>query len=94
MRHYTMVTLYNETLYSETLYETLYSETLYSETLYNETLYSETLYNDVELRIGDICLYMCVDVRMPFCTSTLVYFCVSSVFDPVPNFTEQNPQVL
>ncbi len=28
-----------------------------------------------------------------FCTLTLAYFCVSSVFDPVPNFTKQNPSV-
>ncbi len=27
---------------------------------------------------------------MSFCTLTLAYVCVSSVFDPVPNYTEQN----
>ncbi len=54
---------------------------------------SKTLYSGVELRIGDICLYICGDVRMSFCTLTLAYFCVSSVFDPVPNFTKQNPPV-
>ncbi len=31
---------------------------------------------------------------MPFCTLTLLYFCVSSVFDPVPNFAKQNPLVI
>ncbi len=30
---------------------------------------------------------------MSFCTLTLAYFCVRSVFDPVPNFTKQNPPV-
>ncbi len=30
---------------------------------------------------------------MPFCTLTITYFCVSSVFDPVPNCTQQNPLV-
>ncbi len=38
-------------------------------------------------------LCVCLDVRMSFCTLTLVYFCVRSVFDPVPNFTKQNPPV-
>ncbi len=28
---------------------------------------------------------------MSFCTLTLSYFCVSLVFDPILNFTEQNP---
>ncbi len=28
---------------------------------------------------------------MSFCTLTLAYFCVCSVFDPVRNFTKQNP---
>ncbi len=31
------------------------------------------------------CLFMCLDVHMSFCTLTLSYLCVSSVFDPVPN---------
>ncbi len=49
-----------------------------------------------QLKIGNICLfiYMCVDVRMSFCTLTIAYFCVRSVFDPVPNFTKQNPPSL
>ena len=37
--------------------------------------------------------YICVDVHMSFCTLTLVYFYVRFVFDPVPNFTKQNPPV-
>ncbi len=32
---------------------------------------SEPLYSGVELRIGDICLYICGDVCMSFCTLTL-----------------------
>ncbi len=43
-------------------------------------------------KIGDVYLY-CLDVRMSFCTLTLAYFCVLSVFDPVPNCTKQNPLV-
>ncbi len=31
---------------------------------------------------------------MSFCTLTLTNLCVSSVFDPVPNFTKQNPLVI
>ncbi len=54
---------------------------------------SETLYSGVELRIGDICLYICGYVRMSFCTLTVTYFCVSTVFDPVPNFIKQNPPI-
>ncbi len=53
---------------------------------------SETLSGVTQLKIGNICLfiYVCVDVRMSFCTLALPYFCVSSMFDPVPNFTKQN----
>ena len=36
-------------------------------------------------------LFVCVDVCMSFSTLTLMFFYVSSVFNPVPNFTEQNP---
>ncbi len=53
-------------------------------------------YSGVELRIGDICEYVCVCVcgrTYVICTLTLSYFCVSSVFHPVPNFTKQNPLV-
>ena len=34
--------------------------------LIGERVKRETLYNGVKLRIGDICLYICVDVRMSF----------------------------
>ncbi len=54
---------------------------------------SETLSGVTQLKIGDICLSICVDVRMSFCTLTLTYFCVSLAFDPVPNFTKHNPLV-
>ncbi len=30
---------------------------------------------------------------MSFCTLTLAYFCVNSVFDPVPKITKQNTLV-
>ncbi len=53
-------------------------------------LASETLSGVTQLKIGDVCY---LDVRMSFCTLTLAYFCVRSVFDPVPNFTKQNPPV-
>ncbi len=49
---------------------------------------SETLTGLTQLKIGDVCL----DVRMSFCTLTFSYFCVSSLFDPVP-ITKRNPQV-
>ncbi len=41
------------------------------------------------IQFGDICLFICVDAHMSFCTLTLVYFCVSSVNDPVPKFIKQ-----
>ncbi len=47
-----------------------------------------------KLKIGDIYLFIYLDVRMSFCTLTLAYFCVCSVFDPVPSFTKQNPPVM
>ncbi len=55
-----------------------------------------TVYSfDTFAKIPGFCraCHICVDVRMSFCTLTLVYFSVSSVFDPVPNCTEQNPLV-
>ena len=48
---------------------------------------SEALSGVTQLKIGDVFLYICLDVRMSFCTLTLAYFRVSSVFDPVPNIT-------
>ncbi len=55
---------------------------------------SETLSGVTQLKIGDICLFIiCVDIRMSLCTLYLAYFCIISVFDPVPNFTKQNTPV-
>ncbi len=54
---------------------------------------SETLTGVTQLKIGDVCLFICLDVRMSFCTLTVSYFCVISLFDPVPNFTKRNPLV-
>ena len=52
---------------------------------------SKSLTGVTQLKIGDVCLYMCLDVSMSFCNLTFSYFCVSSLFDPVPNFTKRNP---
>ncbi len=41
---------------------------------------------------GYLFIYVC-GRRYAICTLTLVYFCVSSVFCPIPNFTKQNPPV-
>ncbi len=78
------------------IYFLLCTEVTYFELFYwRASVASETLTGLTQLKIGDMSLfiYMCVDVRMSFCTLTLAYFCVRSVFDPVPNFTKQNPPV-
>ncbi len=55
---------------------------------------SETLLRVTQLKIRDIFLFVCIYVwTYVICTLTLVYFCVSLVVDPIPNFTEQNPLV-
>ncbi len=54
---------------------------------------SETLSGVTQLKIGDVSLFIYMWTYMSFCTMTLAYFCVRSVFDPVPNFTKQNPLV-
>ncbi len=38
---------------------------------------------------GCLFIYICLEVRMSFCTLTFSYF----LFDPVPNFTKRNPPV-
>ncbi len=56
---------------------------------------SETLTGVTQSKIGDVSLFICIYVWTyvrHFCTLTLA-FCVSSVVDPVPNCTEQNPLV-
>ncbi len=54
---------------------------------------SETITGVTQLKIGDVCLSVCMDVRRSFCTLTPAYFCVRSAFYPVPNFTKQYPLV-
>ena len=53
---------------------------------------SETLSGVTQLKIGDICLYVCFDLYMSFVLWPW-HSCVSSVVDPIPNFTKQNPLV-
>ncbi len=36
---------------------------------------SETLTGVTQLKIGDVYLYICLDVRMSFCTLTLAFLC-------------------
>ncbi len=55
---------------------------------------SETLTGVTQSKIGDVCLfiylYICMDVRKAFLYFDPRVFVVSSVVDPVPNFTKQN----
>ncbi len=48
---------------------------------------NETLTGVTQLKIRDVCLFICLDVRMSFCTLTLAHFSFRSGFDPIPNFT-------
>ncbi len=55
---------------------------------------SETLTGVTQLKIGDVCLFIYIYGR----TYVILYFdpscfCVRSAFNPVPNFTKQNPPV-
>ncbi len=46
---------------------------------------SETLSGVTQLKIGDICYYIYVDIRMSFCTLTLAFLCLlCGLFLPVP----------
>ncbi len=56
---------------------------------------SETLTVVTLLKIGDVCLFVCIYVWTNVCHFVLrpSRFCVSYVVDPVPNFTKQNPLV-
>ncbi len=65
---------------------------------------SETLTGVTQLKIGDVCLfiylYICLDVCMSFwdgvergANTKIRRVSVRSAFDPVPNFTKQNPPV-
>ncbi len=54
-------------------------------------LASETLIGVTQLKIGNVCLFIYVCGRTyVICTLTLAYFCVRSVFDPIPNSTESS----
>ncbi len=53
---------------------------------------SETLSGVTQLKIRDICLFMCGRTYVILYFDPSV-FLRSSVFDPVPNCTEQNPPV-
>ncbi len=46
-----------------------------------------------QLKIGDVYVFVYMDVRMSFCTVTLCIFEFAPASDPVPNFTKQNPPV-
>ncbi len=55
---------------------------------------SETLTGVTQLKIGDVCLFIYMFGRMyVILYFDPPYFCVRSAFDPVPNFTKQNPLV-
>ncbi len=55
---------------------------------------SETLTGVTQLKIGDVCLFIYMFGRMyVILYFDPPYFCVRSAFDPVPNFTKQNPPV-
>ncbi len=57
-------------------------------------LASETLTGVTQLKIGDVCLFIYMFGRMyVILYFDSPYFCVRSAFDPVPNFTKQNPLV-
>ncbi len=60
---------------------------------------SETLTGVTQSKIGDVCLFIYLFIYMFGCMYVILYFdppyfCVRSAFDPVPNFTKQNPLVL
>ncbi len=55
---------------------------------------SETLTGVTQSKIGDVCLFIYMFGRMyVILYFDPPYFCVRSAFDPVPNFTKQNPLV-
>ncbi len=54
----------------------------------------ETLTGVTQLKIGDVCLFIYMFGRMyVILYFDPPYFSVRSAFDPVPNFTKQNPPV-
>ncbi len=55
---------------------------------------SETLTGVTQSKIGDVCLFIYMFGRMyVILYFDPPYFCVRSAFDPVPNYTKQNPLV-
>ncbi len=55
---------------------------------------SETLTGVTQSKIGDVCLFIYMFGRMyVILYFDPPYFCVRSAFNPVPNFTKQNPPV-
>ncbi len=55
---------------------------------------SEKLTGVTQSKIGDVCLFIYMFGRMyVILYFDPPYFCVYSAFDPVPNFTKQNPPV-
>ncbi len=63
-------------------------------TSWRASVASETLTGVTQSKIGDVCLFVYIYGR----TYVILYFdppyfCVRSAFDPVPNFTKQNPPV-
>ncbi len=63
-------------------------------TSWRASVASETLTGVTQLKIGDVCLFIYMFGRMyVILYFDPPYFCVRSAFDPVPNFTKQNPPV-
>ncbi len=65
--------------------------------LYNwrASVASETLTGVTQSKIGDVCLFRYIMYGRMYVILYFdpPYFCVRSAFDPVPNFTKQNPPV-
>ncbi len=53
---------------------------------------TETLTGVTQSKIGDVCLFI-YGLTYVILYFDPPYFCVSSLFDPVPNFTKRNPPV-
>ncbi len=63
-------------------------------TSWRASVASETLTGVTQSKIGDVCLFIYMFGRMyVILYFDPPYFCVRSAFDPVPNFTNQNPLV-
>ncbi len=67
--------------------------------IWRASVASETLTGVTQSKIGDVCLLIYLFIYMFGRMYVILYldppyFCVRSAFDPVPNFTKQNPLVL